>query len=118
MERRKEEYYLLESSLCEQVALDSGQGFVGVVVGLLYKTELLPLLLVQPDSHCVLLLQTLQSLKSMYVISKCLYTFEPLREYGPKRPYSAILKQHRHSLGPVKAAEFLEPMLPSTKAND
>ena len=39
--------HLLEGSLGEQVTFDPGQGFVGVVVGLLDETQLLPLGLVQ-----------------------------------------------------------------------
>ena len=34
---------------------------MGVVIGLLHQPQLFPLLLIQPDSHCVLLLQALQS---------------------------------------------------------
>ena len=52
--------YLFESTLGEQVPLDPGQGLVGVVISLLHQAQLLPLLLVQPDSHRVLLLQALQ----------------------------------------------------------
>lgn len=41
--------------------LDPRQSLMGVVIGLLHQTQLFPLLLVQPDSHRILLLQTLQS---------------------------------------------------------
>ena len=52
--------YLFEGTLSEQVPLDPRKGLMGVVVGLLHQPQLLPLLLVQPDSHCVLRLQALQ----------------------------------------------------------
>lgn len=53
--------YLLESPLGEQVPLDSGQSLVGVVIGLFHQAQLFSLLLVEAHSHCVLLLQALQS---------------------------------------------------------
>ena len=52
--------YLLEGTLGEHVALDASQSLVWVVIGLLHQAQLLTLLLVQPDSHSVLLLQALQ----------------------------------------------------------
>lgn len=61
--------YLLEGTLREQVAFDSGQCLVRVVVCLLYKTQLLPLLLVEPHCHSVLLLKSLQGLSGNRV--KC-----------------------------------------------
>jgi len=39
--------HLLEDPLGQQVPLDPGQGFVGVVIGLLDQGQLLPLALVQ-----------------------------------------------------------------------
>ena len=52
--------YLFEGTLGKQVPLDPGQGLMGVVICLLHQAQLLPLLLVQPDGHGVLLLQALQ----------------------------------------------------------
>mmetsp|Transcript_70723 Transcript_70723/g.165865 ORF Transcript_70723/g.165865 Transcript_70723/m.165865 type:complete len:432 (+) Transcript_70723:3649-4944(+) len=52
---------LLESSLGQQMTLDSGQSFVRIVVSLLHQAQFLSLLLVQARLHCVLLLQSLQS---------------------------------------------------------
>ena len=52
--------HLLEGTLSKQVTLDSGQGFVRIVVGLLYQAQLLSLLLVQARLDRVLLLKSLQ----------------------------------------------------------
>ena len=53
--------HLLEGALGEQVALDTAEGFVGVVVGLLDQAQLLPLNSVKPRVDAVVLLQSLQS---------------------------------------------------------
>lgn len=52
--------HLLEGTLGQEVPLDPRQSLMRVVVGLLHQAQLLALLLVQPHSHGVLLLQTLQ----------------------------------------------------------
>jgi len=43
--------HFLEGSLCEQVPLDAGEGFVRVVICLLNQTQLLTLGLVQTALH-------------------------------------------------------------------
>ena len=53
--------HLLEGTLREQVALDSRESLVRIVVGLLDQTQLLSLLLVQACLDGVLLLEPLQS---------------------------------------------------------